>query len=285
MSAKPAAESILFPLLPLIFYLYFVYKDSLIQNNSTIRFLWLGLIIGFATLIKTTAAFIVPPACFSLLLLRPFRFKTILASFLLGLGFILAIAPWSIRNTIVLEKPVILNTMYGYNLWRGNHAGSSGTGRLDPERGSESNLEPAYKNYIEKQHPRNELALDSFYLAEAKKTIREDPGRFVWLTLKRALYFVTFDPTHPLTKNVVYIGGYLFALVFGIWGAIQLKKMGKLDLIFIFTFLIFLAFYSPVIILPRYRLTIVWMLVAFSSVSVTNVLIKLKLIKTSSDSP
>jgi len=141
---------------------------------------------------------------------------------------------------------------------------------------SEADLDPEYKNYIELNHPNTEVGIDKFYLDEAMKFIKADPGRYARLTLKRIFYFLVFDPTHPLTTNFVYIGGYIFAVIFGIWGAIILGKTGKFDSIFIFIPIVFLIFYAPVIILPRYRLTVVMMLVSLSGVSLTKLLSKAK---------
>jgi hypothetical protein len=61
-------------------------------------------------------------------------------------------------------------------------------------------------------------------------------------------------------------------LVFGIWGGILLQKRKRLDLALILAPLIFMAFYVPVIMLPRYRMMLVWMLLIFASVSVTSLL-------------
>jgi hypothetical protein len=273
-SSKPAAESLLMPLIVLIFYLFLKFKERLFFNGKAAPFFWLGILIGFSALIKTTAAFIIPAGFASLVFSKPIKKNAIYAGFFLGFGFLIAIAPWSIRNTIVMDKPVLLNTMYGYNLWRGNHPWSKGTSRLDAAKTSEADLDPEYKKYFDMNHPNTEIGIDQFYLDEAKKFIRADIGRYIKLTFKRALYYLTFDPTHPLSKNIVYIAGYIFAVIFGVWGALLLLKSGKFDLIFLYTGLVFLVFYSPIIILPRYRLIFTWLLVALSSISVTNLLIK-----------
>jgi hypothetical protein len=274
-SSKPAAESLLMPLIVLIFYLFLKFKEQLFLKGKAAPFFWLGILIGFSALIKTTAAFIIPAGFASLVLLKPIKKKAIVAGFFLGFGFLAAISPWSIRNTIIMGKPILLNTMYGYNLWRGNHPWSKGTSRLDAAKTSEADLDPEYKKYIDINHPNTEIGIDQFYLNEAKKFIKADIGRYIKLTSKRALYYLTFDPTHPLAKNIVYLTGYLFAIIFGIWGAIILSKSGKFDYIFLYTGLVFLAFYSPVIILPRYRLIFTWLLVALSSISVTSLLTRI----------
>jgi hypothetical protein len=166
--------------------------------------------------------------------------------------------------------------MYGFNLWRGNHPGATGTPRIDPDNVIESALDPKYRKYIEENHPQTELELDKFYYDEAVRFIKDNPGEFAWLTVKRILYFITFDPTHPLTRNVVYLGGHLFLLVFGFWGAILLRRNNRLDNIFIILPLVALFFYAPVIMLPRYRLFFTMVLLWLSSVPIASVLLKSK---------
>lgn len=273
---KIVAEPIVIAFTVLIILLFLRSKSKMITTGFYRHFIWLGLLIGFVALIKANTAFVFLACFFSLIITRYNRKILFKAAFLLGLGFTFAISPWVVRNTIVFNKPVY-RTMYGFNLWRGNHPGASGTGRLDPNTISEDKLDPEYKEYIRLNHPDKEIDLDKFYTNEAIKFIKQDPQRYAWLTLKRIIYFITFDPTHPLTRNVVYIGGYIFVLIFGIWGAILLKKLKRFDNIFILIPIVFLIFYSPVIILPRYRFVVVWMLLALSSVPVAKILSKISL--------
>ena len=254
-------------------YLYLKYKSYLLRTSKVNGFLWLGLLLGIVTLAKANTAFMFL-SFFICLLLTRFKRKTLFhAAFLLGLGFTVCISPWIIRNTMVMKEPVF-RTMYGFNLWRGNHPGATGTARLDPKTTSEGRLDPEYRDYIKRNHPDTELEMDKFYKNEAMRFIKADLSRYIWLTVKRAIYFVTVDPTHPLTRNPVYIFGYLFILFFGIWGGIILKKCKRLDNIFYITPAVFMLFYIPVIILPRYRLILIWILLMLSSVSITKILSK-----------
>jgi len=271
MPVKMVAEVISIVMVFLGIYLYLKYKDDLIANHKTTGFIWLGILLGIATLIKDNSAFIFL-ACFIGLLFIRINYKIWLkAAFLFGLAFTLTISPWLVRNYIVFDKPVF-RTMYGFNLWRGNHPCATGTGRLANGFGSETCLDQKYLDYIEKNHPSTELGIDKFYKDEAIKFIKADKMRYAELTLKRLFYFIVIDPTHPLTKSFVYISGYIFTMVFGIWGGIILYRRKKLDRIYILLPILFIIAYVPVIIIPRYRLILIWLLLILSSISITGIL-------------
>ncbi len=86
-----------------------------------------GLLIGFATLVRGQALVLVPIAAAWWLIesgqarhaMRPTAATTIVA--------LLVIAPWAVRNQIVMDSPILVSANVGYNL-RGGHAPYS-TGR------------------------------------------------------------------------------------------------------------------------------------------------------------
>jgi len=277
MPARMVAETITIVLVFYSVYLYLKYKTLLLTEGKVIGFGALGVILGLTTLAKENTAFVFL-ACFAgLLFINTKKTSWLKAAFILGLSFTVTLSPWLIRNYMVFDKPVF-RTMYGFNLWRGNHPGASGTGRLSPESISEASLDPEYQKFIDENHPNTELGIDKFYFDEAMRFIREDPMRYAWLTTKRMIYFLVIDPTHPLTRNALYIGGYLFVAIFGVWGGIILKKRKQLDRIYILAPAITMACYVPVIVLPRYRLILIWILLILSSVALANIVARIKLL-------
>ncbi|MCP4583964.1 MAG: glycosyltransferase family 39 protein [candidate division Zixibacteria bacterium] len=273
---KLISEPLFVPLVILGIYLFLKYKSNLGLKSQYWQFFWLGVILGFATLIKTTASLLTLAFFISLLLAKKNRKAHLMALMVCGMGFLLITFPWNLRNLIVMKKPMLFTSNLGYNLWRGNHPWGSGTGRLHSGKESESELPPEYLEYLDKNRPRIEIELDAFYFDEAIKFIKHDPSRYIGLTLKRMLYFMTLDPTHPLTKNVVYLGGYLFVLFFGIWGAMILKIKGRLDSVFLVAPFLAFSFYTPIIILPRYRLTMILVLLILSSLPISGLISKIK---------
>lgn len=271
---KMISEPLALPLVILVVFLYLRIKKRSEEDNSVRGFFWLGLLMGVAALVKMSIAFIFLSCVLGLLFSRGINRLSTRSMILMGIGFVIAVSPWTIRNTIVFDRFVPLRTMYGFNLWRGNHPGATGTPRINPDETVESALDPEYQKYIDENHPQTELELDKFYYDEAVRFIKENPGEFVWLTIKRIVYFITFDPTHPLTRNVVYLGGHLFLLLFGIWGAILLKREKNLDNIFIIIPLVALFFYAPVVMLPRYRLFFTLVLLLLSTVPLGKVILR-----------
>lgn len=277
-SAKLISEPLFVPCVILSFYLFLKFKHKLIESDSYRDFIWLGIFMGFTTLIKTTGSLIILAFFISLFIIKNKKKTVYMAVLLLGLGFFLSTLPWNIRNLVVMNKPMMFTSNFGYNLWRGNHPWGSGTEYINPEKVSESELPPEYTRYLEINRPQKEVELNKFFLNEATKFIKQDPARYIKLTLKRMIYFLTIDTTHPLTRNVFYVGGYIFVVVFGIWGGLLLKREKYLDKIFIVTPIIFFCFYTPIINVPRFRLVPILILLVLSSISISKILSKNKFI-------
>ena len=275
--SKLISEPLFIPCVVLVFYLYLKWKAQFGQNRKYLNFFWLGLILGTATLIKTTGSLIILALFLGLAIEKKHRFKYIKAAVIMGFGFFIAISPWLIRNYIVFNKPLMIASNFGYNLWRGNNPFASGTEYQPNGEVSESALSEEYREYLRQNRPQQEIAMDKFYFNEAIKCIKHDPVRYIKLILKRIFYFIAIDLTHPLTKNIYYIGGYVFALFFGIWGYILLYKRKLLDPAFWIMPIIFFCFYVPVVYVPRFRLIPVLILLLFSAIPLNDIWEKLKL--------
>jgi len=88
------------------------------------------------------------------------------------------IAPWALRNERVFGERVTISTNFGVNLWIGNNPQADG-GYMGPPP---INADPA---------PANEVAEDKLYREHAINFIRENPGRYLQLSLARVVQ--TFD--------------------------------------------------------------------------------------------
>ncbi len=274
-STSMVTESISNTLVLAAIYFYLKLKDTVKYKSYSRHYLLFGAYIGFLALVNSSLLLLLPAFIIGFYFVGGYKKNFLKIVFLLSVGSILVITPWIIRNYVYLGKPVI-RTTFGYNLWRGNYPGASGTGRVDPQNKDVIVLNEDYYKYLKTNVPDSEIGMDSFFTAEAINFIKEEPLRFIKLTLLRVLYFVTYDPTHPLTKNIFYLGGYIFILVFGVWGGILLKKLKRLDLAFVFIPFFHLILYSLVMVLPRYRMILVWILMIFSSIAIADLLSKLK---------
>jgi hypothetical protein len=106
------------------------------------------------------------------------------APWICGLTMLAVFAPWPMRNARVLHAFIPLRSNFGYELWQGNHPGSTGLfdAKLEP---LQNKLE--YANYAAK----GEVAYMDNKSALAKAYIRAQPGRFIRLSAERVARFWT----------------------------------------------------------------------------------------------
>jgi Dolichyl-phosphate-mannose-protein mannosyltransferase len=102
-----------------------------------------------------------------------------------AVGFLLILTPWLIRNYLIFGEFVFIKSNFGLELHLGNYEGSTGLsgGRLLHPAGNEHEFEKFRRmgelSYIEEQK------------RQALEFIVGHPGTFIWLTLKRVVYFWT----------------------------------------------------------------------------------------------
>lgn len=83
-----------------------------------------GALCGLAALVR--AASLLVPVCFALMLMlsRHVRFRRAVAmSAVFGLGAVLAILPWTVRNRIVFDRFALISTNGGSTFWGANNDG------------------------------------------------------------------------------------------------------------------------------------------------------------------
>ena len=153
------------------------------------------------------------------------------ASFFLGL--LLALAPWAVRNQIQFGRPIVTTTHGGYTLLLANNpsfyewlqSGQWG------DVWSADGLDTGWN----RRRPSDELAADRTAYAEAKKTIREQPGVFCYSCLVRLGRFwsplphqitATESPLRRLSRWAVaawYVAEFFFAVI----GCIVVARRGN----------------------------------------------------------
>ena len=94
---------------------------------------------------------------------------------------LLVVGNWTVRNARVMGSPVLVSANGGGNFWLGNYPGvTASTGnRMTPEMDAE-------RRAITQQNP-DEIARDRAFYARGMEHVRSDPGRFVMLSLSKAL--------------------------------------------------------------------------------------------------
>ena len=151
-----------------------------------------GLLVALATLARGTPAIAVPIV--ALLLFARFRTRSLVPVALMATGLTCGLAPWLIRNAIVVGEPVITSTS-SENFWRGNNELATG-GVMDTAGWPLSTLSPNIEPYSPFSPAiRKVLAGGSeadrhrVFLAEAWRFIGAHPDRALSLFIKKLKIF------------------------------------------------------------------------------------------------
>ena len=165
--------------------------------------------------------------------------------------FAIAVAPWVARNYAAFGKFVFPRSDFGEELYMGNHEGSEGLCMFWDH--------PVWNSYeMESFQRQGELA----YVAEKQKVavdwIKQHPGRFAVLTLKRVGFF-WFDIPEEGRMAVRFGIGSRHALFFGFalmsfWGLwIAFKRRERGAVLFAGLFLLYPLVYYITHPHPRYQ--------------------------------
>lgn len=214
--------------------------------------------------------------CFFIMLKYRIFFK-ICISILIA---IIVISPFIYRNYKHFNEFVIVKSS-GYNLWRGNNIYADVNGSF-----SDENLYPEFtenKNKIISTLTENnqiflyEIKLDDYYKSRAIKNIKEDPLKYIFLYLKKFLYFIFINPesNYPnYFKLVVIVPELILSLLFfvGIYYSKEKKFNTEFFLLITFYFLLIPIFF----ILPRYKLFILPLMLFYCSYFIEDHLLKLR---------
>lgn len=119
----------------------------------------------------------------------------------------ITVAPWLLRNMTAFGRLVAFRDNFGVELWIGNHEGGTGqwNGVWHPSQ-SENELSMFKKE--------GELAYTQRKWREATKFIRENPGTFARLSVKRVKYFWLGEPEFLREGFVRFLYSSLSVLAF-----------------------------------------------------------------------
>jgi len=163
------------------------------RSNSLLLFAAGGLVLGLATLTRTSAG--VLAACILLWVFIQFQFnwrKTFSWAFVFSLVFVMVLFPWMLRNSQQLGAAT-LSTNGGRNLWLGNNPQTTINTGSSIEIPANLDVELVGKNEIE---------TDSIYAETARQYIKANPGAFVKRTVLKGLSLWRFGPS-PTTPGYV----------------------------------------------------------------------------------
>ena len=178
-----------------------------------------GVVAGIAILVRPAMLLFMPLAALWLL-----RRRRLDLAMLLTVVTALTVMPWTIRNINTYERFVLVATEGGVTFWTGNHPLARGEGDLaaNPEL---KRAELAFRS----AHPALDAeALEPLYYQEALQWIKQNPGEWLLLTLRKAFYtIVPIGPSyalHSVKYRAVSIVPYLVVLPFALAGARRLWR-------------------------------------------------------------
>ena len=246
-----------------IFFYYFFFKIK--KDKKYIDILIYAFIGGLLILVRREFIAIIILSSFYLFLFCKVSFKKFLLIFLITL---VTISPYLMRNYIIFEK-IIIHSGFGYNLWKGNNPNSK-------VEGSEfKNV--IFQNLIE-EIPKDKfyrINEDKIYIKESIKNIKEDPKKYFFLYVKKALsyFFIDIESTRPNYYNPFhYIPNLLLAITSLIGIFLSDKKSSSFN--YLILILSFYLFVFPIFaIQPRYKIYIIPFQIIFTNIFI-NYLIK-----------
>jgi hypothetical protein len=187
---------------------------------------------------------------------------------------LLAIAPWTVRNYWAFGRFVLLNTNAGFAFFWSNH----------PIHGQNYPASlPTWSSYIELIPPEllslNEAELDQALLKRGFAFVRDDPGRYLMLSISRIDDYFMFWPSSEsgLTSNVsrVISFGLLWPLMaYGFISHGRHMVSSEILILYLFVF-VYTAIHLLSWALIRYRLPIDAVLIIFASTTLVEIQMKL----------
>ena len=245
------------------------------EKGSRSQWIQLGLALGITVLFRQVFLLIIP----FLFLWIWYAARPRLTTFLMPFAVIvLLILPWTIRNQIVFDHFVLLNTNSGYAFYWGNHPiyGDKFISILSEEMGTYASLIPAELRHL------NEAELDSALLEIGIDNVRGDPERYFWLSLSRIPPYFEFWPSKDsgMISNVSRVASFGLFLPFMLIGlartvlykfpSFSSRLKSPLTLVYLFL-LAYTGIHLLTWTLIRYRLPLDAFLVIFAGLTLVRI--------------
>ena len=172
-----------------------------------------GLLAGAATLTRPVMLFFLPLA---LLWILRRRRPALAVAFLAAV--LAVVLPWTARNYRVYDQFVLVASEGGVTFWTGNHPLARGDGDL----AANPDLKRAELEFRRAHPALTAEQLEPIYYRDAFRSIRDNPGRWLLLLIKKAFYtIVPIGPSytlHSVKYLVASVASYLLLLPFAVAG-------------------------------------------------------------------
>ena len=213
----------------LFFALALLQSFRLAERPTLRRALVLGLIIGIGTLSRGTVLIMGPLGALWLLARSPRGSRAILFRNLVLAGLVAAaiIAPWTIRNSLLHHRFVLLISTESEDFWLGNNPHATGHTLIDAEHTVFMSLTPEEQADLYRQP--NEMAQADWFSRQSHAFVKAHPGEFFRLWALKFFHFWWYAPQtgamYPGSWFYLYMIFYSAMLIFaalGVWRIIQL---------------------------------------------------------------
>jgi hypothetical protein len=148
---------------------FFLLKSN--EQPTTANFLLAGFFLGLTTLTRS----VILPFAGLVVLWAWFFLKQKRGAIFIAFIFLLTIIPWSLRNSLLHERPTGIETSMGYNLYLGYHPQGNGSFVFGPSLDLLTILDDAERDRIGTQ--------------KAVEFIKAQPERFIPLAVNRLGFF------------------------------------------------------------------------------------------------
>lgn len=189
---------------------------------------------------------------------------------LLVVGVALVVAPWQIRTSLVLQRPVVTVSTNGwYNVWIGNHAGASGSQK-------DFSVPVALDRELRAVPPGTHVEdyREQVWRSATTHWVREHPWSFLAGLGKKAALDATYDWHDPRAANPVYLAGWVGLLVLISAAFLRRRRQGDPPMSGAYRIMLAWALLTPVafFVLARYRLTFEVLVLPYAAVGAESLL-------------
>jgi 4-amino-4-deoxy-L-arabinose transferase-like glycosyltransferase len=185
-----------------------------------------GLLWGVIALTNTAVVSMLPFCLGWLLCQLPHRRQQFVGAALCVLTVVLVMSPWLVRNYQVFGKFILVRDNLPLEMYEANNDQSTGLWTRNEHPGNNPEAMRRFQQL-------GELGFMDEKRQEVRKFIREHPGRFLWFTVERAVYFWIAPPQAAIlagydlmiSRHTNFLLGAVFAFA-GLWLTIRNRKHG-----------------------------------------------------------
>lgn len=179
---------------------------------------------------------------------------------LIPLGLIIAaVLPWTIRNYLIFDRFLLLESQFGHVFWNSNHPDQ---GYTFDEVGWVAPIPPELMGW-------NEVDLTNELLRRGIRNVLSDPLRYISLTLSRMRIFFAFWPTAGSSwmSNVARALSFGVSLPFMAYGLILSLRRWRVFLPLYIFLILHLGVYLASWVMIRYRIPADTILLLFAGLA------------------